>query len=366
MIKTTLYDEHVKYGAKMIPFAGYYMPANYSEGIISEYKSIRENVGIFDVSHMGQIEISGKNAVSYLQYLTTNNINKMKDGSAQYNLICNHNGGIIDDVIIYRLNSEKFMIIVNASNIDKDFKWLLKENKFNVAVNNLSDQFSLIAIQGPNSRKVMNDIFDLKLENKFYTFLNKKIYNNDVLISRTGYTGELGYEILADHNTILKIWKELISSDVNPCGLAVRDTLRIEMKYCLYGNDINEDINPVEAGLSWVVDFSKNNFIGKEIILNNFENKPNKNLICFKMLEKSIPRKDYKIYFNNKKIGIVTSGTFSTNLNIGIGIGYIDNDYLYNSKTNEKLKKCFIEIRNKMFKAEIINPPFINNFSLHD
>ena len=366
MIKTTLYDEHIKYGGKMIPFAGYYMPANYSKGIISEYKNIRENVGIFDVSHMGQIEISGQNAVNYLQYLTTNNINKMKDGSAQYNLICNHNGGIIDDVIIYRLNSEKFMVIVNASNIDKDYKWLIKENKFNVVINNFSDQFSLIAIQGPNSRKVMKDIFDLKLENKFYTFINRKIYKNDVLISRTGYTGELGFEILANHNTILKIWKKLISSNVRPCGLAVRDTLRIEMKYCLYGNDINEDINPVEAGLSWVVDFSKKDFIGKEKILHKFKNKPNKKLICFKMLEKSIPRKDYKIYFKNESIGIVTSGTFSTTLKVGIGIGYIDSHYFYNSKTNKKSKQCFIEIRGKMFKAEIINPPFINNFSLHD
>ena len=363
MIKTILYDEHLKLGGKMIPFAGFYMPANYSKGIIEEYKTIRNNVGVFDVSHMGQIEVSGVEAEVFLQTATTNNIEKMSIGSAQYNLICNNEGGIIDDIIIYKIDKNIFILIVNASNIDKDYKWLENISDYDVNIKDLSNDFSLIALQGPNSRIAMFDLFNIKLENKFYSFEEHYIFNKRVLISRTGYTGELGFELLSDHRTILKIWKKMIEKNILPCGLAVRDTLRIEMKYCLYGNDINDDINPLEAGLKWVVDLSKRNFIGKNKILEFQLNKPVKKLICFKMLERGIPRTNYEIYINNKNVGYVTSGTFSTNLNIGIGLGYINNFIVFD---NEKEKKCEIKIRDKFINAEIIQPPFINKYSLHD
>ena len=359
ILKTSIYDEHLKLGGRMIPFADYYMPANYKSGIINEYKSVRSDVGLFDVSHMGQIEISGQQSSLFLQYVTTNNIEKMKTGSAQYNLICNHNGGIIDDVIIYKLSDNNFIIIVNASNIAKDYKWLIKNKNQDIQIRNLSDNFSLIALQGPNSRKVISDLYNIELENKFYTFINKKIFDKEVLISRTGYTGELGYEILSDHETILKIWKNLIDKDVTPCGLAVRDTLRIEMKYCLYGNDINDEINPIEAGLKWVVDLSKEKFIGKNAIEKIYIEKPAKQLVCFEMQERGIPSKSYDIYSNDEKIGFVTSGTFSTNLNKGIGLGYVES-----IKIKDDI--CDIKIRNKFIKANIIKPPFITNYSLHD
>ena len=363
MKKTILYDEHLKLGAKMIPFAGYYMPANYTNGIIEEYKSVRTDVGVFDVSHMGQIEISGKQSIIFLQNATTNNIEKMKVGSAQYNLLCNENGGIVDDVIIYKTDDYTFMIIVNASNIEKDYSWLKNIKGYEVNITNYSDSFSLIAVQGPNSRKIMSEIFNINLNNKFYTFVKKMIFESEVLISRTGYTGELGYEILADHKTILEIWKKIINSNVSPCGLAVRDTLRIEMKYCLYGNDINESINPIEAGLKWVVDLSKDNFIGKNVIFDFHTNKPLKKMICFQLLDRGIPRQDYEIYVENKKVGYVTSGTFSTTVQKGIGLGYINISVF--EKNNYK-NYCHIKIRNKFIKAEIITPPFIADFSLHN
>jgi len=349
----------------MIPFAGFYMPANYSKGIIEEYKSIRNNVGAFDVSHMGQIEISGKDAQAFLQNATTNNINKMIIGSAQYNLICNNDGGIIDDVILFKISENIFLIIVNASNIDKSYNWFHSIKGYDINIKNLSNDFSLIAIQGPNSRRAMVDIFDIELNNKFYSFVKCLIFDEEVLISRTGYTGELGFEILSNHQTILKIWQKMMENNISPCGLAVRDTLRVEMKYCLYGNDINENINPIEAGLKWVVDLNKKNFIGKKSISNYYVNHPDKKLVCFKMLERGIPRKEYEIYINNEKVGFVTSGTFSTKLKKGIGLGYLKKPIYLSLFENKEKKTCEIKIRNKIVKAEIVNPPFIDKYSLH-
>ena len=357
-LKTSLYEQHKKIGAKIVPFAGYLMPVNYDKGIKEEYQSVRNDVGMFDVSHMGFISVEGNNAADFLNYVTINNIYKLTSGSAQYSVICNENGGVIDDIIIYKKTDSLYFMIVNASNIEKDFDWLCKKNKYEVNLSNKSNQFSIIAVQGPNSRKRIMSELDLDIkEIKFYKFNHYEFSNKEIIISRTGYTGELGYEIIADHETINNIWNIFLNANVNPCGLGVRDILRIEMKYCLYGHELNDDINPISAGLNWVLDKKKNNFIGEESILNEM-NFPSKKLICFKMTERAIPRENYKVYYDNKNIGYVTSGAFSISLNQGIGLALID------ARFNSKLE-IFIEIRKKLYKAEVIKPPFIKNYSLH-
>ena len=358
-IKTSLYSEHEKLGAKIIPFAGYLMPVTYDRGLIEEYKSIRNEVGMFDVSHMGQIAITGSGANHFLNNITVNNVDKINDGDAQYSMFCNQKGNVIDDIIIYKNNIKSFLIVVNASNIDTDYEWLLKNNiNNNIKIRNLSSEYSILAVQGPESRKVLMESLNVNLkEMKFYTFNSFKFFDKDIMISRTGYTGELGYEIIAKHSLINKIWKILIDCNVMPCGLAVRDVLRIEMKYCLYGNDLSTTINPIQAGLKWVVDLSKKEFLGKKYILDEIKN-PTKRLVCFEMIEKSIPRKKYEVYFNDELIGYVSSGTFSLGLNKGIGLAFIDSQYA-------KEKNIKIKIRNKMYNAKLLKPPFIKNNSLH-
>jgi len=355
---TGLFKSHIELGAKMVPFAGYNMPINYKKGIKHEYFAVRNNVGVFDVSHMGEIKIEGEKSKNFLQNITVNNISRLNIGDAQYNLICNNHGGIKDDIIIYMLNDCKFLIIVNASNCDKIFKWMQDVNFMNVRIENKSMDYSLIALQGPKSRKLLSEIFQKEIDLRFYKHKYVKYNNIKFLLSRTGYTGELGFEVLGSHSFILELWDKLINKGVEPCGLAVRDILRMEMKYCLYGNDINEETSPIEAGLGWVVDLSKKDFIGKSVLIKQKSNGIEKKLICFKMQDKCIPRKDYLIYNKeNIKIGKVTSGTYSIGLEYGIGIGYIESEYLE--------KDLYIELRNKKFKGIIIKPPFIEKYSLH-
>lgn len=355
-INTSLYNEHIKLGAKLIDFSGYSMPVNYINGIKKEYIAVRENVGIFDVSHMGQIRILGKDAKSFLNYITTNDVSKLNNGDAQYNLICNKEGGIKDDIILYMLNNLEFLLIVNASNCKKIFNWILEFNDKKLQILNETSDHSLIAVQGPNSKKELSKIFSQDINLEFY---KHKVFPDDIIVSRTGYTGELGFEILGDHKKIIDIWSKLIQNGVVPCGLAVRDILRMEMKYCLYGNDINESINPFEAGLKWVVNMDKKDFIGKNALKEIKNSTINKKLVCFKMIEKCIPRKDYVIHnMKNHKIGLVTSGTFSIGLNYGIGLGYVDKEFDEN--------EICLELRGKKFKGLIIKPPFLNNYSLHN
>ena len=353
-MNTSLYNEHIKLGAKLVDFAGFSMPVNYVGGIKNEYTAVRNNVGIFDVSHMGQIRILGKDAKSFLDYITTNDVSKLNSGDAQYNLICNLDGGIKDDIILYMLNDFEFLLIVNASNCKKIYDWILEYNDRKLQILNETSEYSLIAVQGPNSRKMLSEIFSQNIDLKFY---KHKVFSNNIIVSRTGYTGELGFEILGDHKQIIDIWNKLIQNGVAPCGLAVRDILRMEMKYCLYGNDINENTNPFEAGLKWVVNMRKNDFIGKSALEKN--NTINKKLVCFKMIEKCIPRKGYVIFnMYNHKIGVVTSGTFSIGLNYGIGLGYVNKEFDEN--------EICLELRGKKFKGFIIKPPFLDNYSLHN
>ena len=359
---TSLYNEHINSHAKMVDFAGFVMPVNYKKGIQYEYNAVRNQVGIFDVSHMGEIFVSGEEAASYLQYMTINDIGKLKLGDAQYNVICNSNGGIKDDIIVYCIKNG-YILIVNASNCEKIFNWLLLNNKFNCIVEDNSEKYSLIAVQGPKSRKLISKIFNTSIDLSFYKHISLKYNSKNILLSRTGYTGELGYEILGNHNSIVRLWKTLIQNNAIPCGLAVRDILRLEMKYCLYGNDISTATNPLEAGLSWIVNFDKGNFLGRDNLLKSKNNDYQRRLIGFEMTEKAIPRKGYSVYIDNNmqhmKVGEVTSGTHSPSLSKGIGLAYIDCPY------HKIGSLIYIEIRGKFLGAKIVKTPFIQNTSLH-
>ena len=356
MIKTALYEQHKKLGAKILPFAGYQMPITYPDGIKSECHEVRNNVGIFDVSHMGQFRVEGKNAKVFLQKLLINDVNKLEEGDAQYTAMCNNEGGIIDDLILYKQN-ESFLLIVNASNIEKNYNWMEKHIIKDVVLKNESDQYSLIALQGPRSRKILEQIIDKKIKNKFYSFINHVFNDENVFISRTGYTGELGFEIMGSHENIIEFWKKCIELGAKPCGLASRDILRIEMKYCLYGNDMDESVTPYESNLGWITSLSKGSFIGRESII---KKEKTKRLVGFKMLERGIPRKNYKIIRNDKVIGEVTSGTQSLTIQAGIGMCRILNDNIQNGQKIEVL------IREKKIKAEICLKPFLNRTSIFD
>jgi len=352
--KTSLYNHHLKLGAKIIPFSGFDMPVNYPKGILSEYNTVRNNCGIFDVSHMGQFFIHGNKACEFLETVTINDVSSLNNYDAQYSAMCNENGGIIDDLILYKRPDGYFMV-VNAGNINKNLDWLMSNITNDVIIEDQSLETSLIAIQGPNTRDFLSKITKTNLAIKFYSYSDANILGKNIMLSRTGYTGELGYEIYGNHKDIVEIWEELINLGVEPCGLASRDILRMEMKYCLYGNDIDESTTPIEAGLSWITNMDKKFFIGKEKLINN--NSKTK-LVAFQMLERGIPRKDYEINVNSIKIGRVTSGTQSFILKTGIGMGYVYSKY---DKINQQIE---INIRGKNIRAQIVKPPFIKETSL--
>ena len=360
MNKTALYDKHVDANAKIVPFAGYYMPISYGK-ITDEYNAVRYNCGIFDVSHMGQIQIKGNDAESFLQYLTINNVEKISDFEAQYSAMCDENGNLIDDLIIFKFSNQDYIIIVNASNKKKVLDWIqLYLNNYSVILDDLNINNSLVALQGPNSRDILSKISDQKIDAPFYRIQKLKLLNHNIILSRTGYTGELGYEILGSHNAINELWDYFINHSVKPTGLAVRDVLRMEMKYCLYGNDISSTTNPIDAGLSWITDLNKDNFLGKTLLLDIKNKGPQRKLIGFKMLDKAIPRKGYSIYIGTNAVGKVTSGTHSPTLSYGIGLGYIQSNY---TKTGQQIK---IEIRGKLLDAEIVKTPFLKNTSIYN
>jgi len=356
---TSLYESHVKLNAKIVPFAGYKMPITYQK-ITDEYNEVRNNCGIFDVSHMGQIHITGDDCINFIQYITVNDVNKINNYEAQYSAMCNLDAGIIDDLIIFKFSNTDFIIIVNASNTAAVLQWMgIYKKDFNINIKLMNETHSLIALQGPQSRDILNKISGDRITLPFYNLIKTKLLNNPVILTRTGYTGELGYEILAEHHIIQKLWNYFIDYGVSPSGLAVRDILRMEMKYCLYGNDISDHTNPLEAGLSWIVNLDKDDFLGKDSLLKFKNNEHQRRLIGFEMIEKAIPRKGYVVYVDNQKIGEVTSGTHSPYLSKGIGLAYIDNTY------NQIGKLISIEIRGKLMNAKIVNTPFIKKTSLH-
>ena len=360
--KTSLYNWHRENSDNIVPFSGYLLPVFYS-GIVDEHLSVRKNAGLFDVSHMGEFIISGKASDKFLQLVTVNDVSKLKIGQAQYTAICDYSGGIIDDIIIYK-KEDVFMMVVNASNIEKNFQWLESVIIEDVEIKNISKDCDMVAIQGPASRKILQSMIKQDLSSLlFYHFIDKiEILGHKILLSRTGYSGELGYEIYCSPNSSNDIWQGLIENGKEdglvPAGLGCRDTLRLEMSYLLYGNDINQKINPIEAGLSWITKLDKGNFIGKNKIIEK-SNSVSKCLFSFIMLDKAIPRVGYDIIYKGEVVGNVTSGTMSPSLNQGIGMGYID------VSSNEIGNKINVDVRGKLKEAYIIKPPFYKNGSLN-
>lgn len=358
MKTTALNQVHKNLGAKMVPFAGYEMPVQYS-GVNQEHMVVREGVGVFDVSHMGQFFAKGTEVEQLLQYITTNDVTKVAIGQAQYTCMPNENGGIVDDLIIYKISDEEWMLVVNASNIDKDWNWINKNNKWNVSLENKSDEMSLLAIQGPKAVEAMQSLTDVNLsEIPFYHFqIGKFAGIENVIISATGYTGSGGFEIYFENKDAEAMWKNVMEAGkefgIEPCGLAARDTLRLEKGYCLYGNDINDETTPLEAGLAWITKLDTD-FVARDIIAKQKEEGVTKRLVAFKMVEKGIPRHDYKIVDDYENtLGVVTSGTQSPILKEGIGLGYVAIDF---AKVGTNIR---IQIRDKNVLAEVVKLPFV-------
>lgn len=357
MKNTALTHIHEQLGAKMVPFAGFNMPVQY-EGVKAEHETVRTAVGVFDVSHMGEFLLEGPNALGLIQKISSNDASKLAIGDAQYACMPNEDGGIVDDLLIYRVKEELYLLVVNASNIEKDWNWIEKHNDLNVAMKNLSDVYSLLAIQGPKTIKALQSLTSVDLAAiPFYKFVVGDFAGIEhVIISATGYTGAGGFEIYCKNDEVAQVWDKVFEAGkefgIKPIGLAARDTLRLEMGYCLYGNDINDTTSPIEAGLGWVTKFNKD-FINKENILAQKENGVTKKLVGFEVVDKGIARHDYPIVdADGNKIGIVTSGTMSPSLNKAIGLGYVTTE---NSKIGDEI---YIEVRKKQIKAKVVKLPF--------
>lgn len=358
MKKTALYDKHVSLGAKIVPFAGFEMPVQYS-GVTEEHFAVREKAGLFDVSHMGQFFIEGAGAKDLLQYVTTNNVDALENGKAQYSCLPNENGGIVDDLIVYKMDDEKYFVVVNASNIDKDWDHISKYNTFGAVMTNASDDMSLLAVQGPKATEILQKLTETNLsEIPYYNFTVGSVAGvNDVIISNTGYTGSGGFEIYFKNESAEKLWDAIIEAGseegIIPCGLAARDTLRLEKGFCLYGNDIDDTTSPIEAGLGWITKFDKD-FISKETFAKQKEEGINRKLVGFELTDKGVPRHDYPVVdAEGNVIGKVTSGTQSPMKKVGLGIAYVDKPYF---KIGSEI---FIQVRNKNIPAKVVKMPFV-------
>ncbi|HVX26869.1 MAG TPA: glycine cleavage system aminomethyltransferase GcvT [Parafilimonas sp.] len=362
MKNTPFTQKHIALGAKMAAFAGYNMPISYT-GINDEHAAVRNNAGVFDVSHMGEFILKGENALDLIQRVTTNDASKLTNGKAQYSSLTNNDGGIVDDLIVYCIEENKvYMLVVNASNIEKDWSWIASHNEKKVEMHNISDKTCLLAIQGPNATKILQTLTDNDILNlKYYTFIKGKFAGVDnVLISATGYTGAGGVEIYFEDkdDDADKIWTAIFdagkSQNIKPIGLGARDTLRLEMGYCLYGNDIDDTTSPLEAGLGWITKLNKNSFFtAKEILEKQKAEGIKRKLVGFEMIDRGIPRHDYLIKdASGNAIGKVTSGTQSPSLNKAIGMGYVD------MKHAALDSEIFIDIRNNLVKAKVVKMPF--------
>lgn len=358
MKKTPLADTHVNSGARMVDFAGWYMPVQYV-GLREEHDNVRKNVGLFDVSHMGEIRVKGPKALETLEWLTTNDVSKLNDGEAQYSLLPNDQGGLVDDIIVYCLSKNSdYLVCVNASNKDKDFAWMTKHNK-GADMTDESDRWGQIAIQGPKALELCDRVLGVKVsEMKPFTVKSTKFQNHNIMIATTGYTGEKGCEVFVEAGGTVALWTALMEQGkdlgVMPIGLGARDTLRTEMKYSLYGHEIDDTTNPYEAGLGWVVKPAKKDFMGKALIVGKKEAGLERTLVGFKMLEKGIPRQGYSLFsFDNKEIGKVTSGTHSPSLDEPIGIAFISTAY---AKEGTEFQ---LDIRGRKVKAMVCKTPFI-------
>ena len=356
MKQLVLSDIHKSLGGKMVEFAGYYMPVQY-EGVKAEHHTVRNEVGIFDVSHMGEVFVSGDKALDFLQYITTNDVRKLKPGKIQYTCLPNADGGIVDDFLLYMIAENNYLLVVNASNMEKDLAWINKHNTFGCTINNQSDNYSLLAVQGPKVIELLQELTEINLsEIKYYNFKIGNIAGiEDVILSRTGYTGEIGFELYVKNESTKQLWDALFTTSIElkPIGLAARDTLRLEKGFCLYGNDINDTTSPIEAGLGWITKFTKE-FINHEELKAQKEGRTTRKLVGLEIIDKGIARKDYPIVdTDGNEIGIVTSGTMSPSLNKAIALAYV-------SKELSKIgSEVYIQVRKKQIKAVVVALPFL-------
>ncbi len=357
MENTALTEKHISLGAKMVPFAGYNMPVQY-EGINAEHTTVRTTVGVFDVSHMGEFILKGENALDLIQRVTSNDAAKLYDGKVQYSCLPNTEGGIVDDLLVYRIDEKSYMLVVNASNIEKDWNWIQQFNTANVEMHNISDQTSLLAIQGPKAADALQSLTEIDLASMEYYSFKKGVFAgvDNVVVSATGYTGAGGFEIYFENKYANQIWDAIFEAGkpygIKPIGLGARDTLRLEMGFCLYGNDINDETSPIEAGLGWITKFTKN-FTNSEALLAEKEAGIKNKLVGFEMIDRGIPRHDYPIVDEQGNIiGKVTSGTQSPSLQKAIGMGYVSKEFA------KEGTDIYIDIRNNKIKAKVVKFPF--------
>lgn len=350
LFRTHLYDEHVKLGAKLVPFAGWEMPVQYTS-VKDESLAVRNGVGVFDVSHMGEFFVEGKEAEKFVDHLVTNDIQGAPVGKAVYSPLCRENGTVIDDLIVYKLRPGRILICVNASNIEKDFQWIKSQHQgFDCSLTNKSNDYSLLALQGPKAFGVLKPLLQDLPDIEYYSVIESAFENQKVILARTGYTGEDGFEIFGSHDCIKSLWRKLIDLKVTPCGLACRDVLRLEVCYPLYGHELNDEVNPYDAGLGWTVKLQKTNFIGK----NSLTPKPTRFKLVKLALDKGIPREGYHIFNSkNESIGVVTSGTMSVVLNKGIALARIDVDKVPQDEV------FLVDIRQKLYPAQLVKKPFV-------
>lgn len=357
MKNTALTHVHESLGAKMVPFAGYNMPVQY-EGVNAEHETVRNGVGVFDVSHMGEFLLSGENALALIQKVTSNDASVLEIGRAQYSCLPNNDGGIVDDLIVYRMKENQYLLVVNASNIDKDWNWISSHNDLGVDMKNISEDYSLLAIQGPKAVEAMQSLTSIDLSSiKYYHFEVAEFAGvQDLIISATGYTGSGGFEIYCKNSDVEQVWNKVFEAGqlfgIKPVGLAARDTLRLEMGFCLYGNDINDSTSPIEAGLGWITKFTKD-FTNSENLKKQKEAGVTKKLVGFELSERGIPRHDYEIVdADGNNIGVVTSGTMAPSLGKGIGMGYVKTEF---SAIDSNI---YIQIRNNKVAAKVVKLPF--------
>lgn len=358
--KTALFNAHERYGGKVIDFAGWALPVQY-EGIIPEHEAVRNAAGLFDVSHMGEVEVTGPEAFDFVQNLVTNDISTLVDNQILYGMMCYVDGGVVDDLLVYKFNNEHFYLVINASNVDKDYQWMLdNKGKYNVKLDNISNEVSEVALQGPKAEEILQKLTDTNISDIKFFFCNREVYIDGIkcLVSRTGYTGEDGFEIYTSNDNIEKIWDKInaIGKEYGlmPCGLGCRDTLRFEAALPLYGNEISSTISPLEAGLGFFVKLNKENFIGKDALTKQKEDGLKRKTVGFEMKERGIPRHGYEVAINGKVIGVVTTGYFSPTLKRNIGIALIEAEY------SELGTEIDIVIRNKPVKADVISRKFYN------
>ncbi|MEI5983323.1 UNVERIFIED_CONTAM: gcvT [Trichonephila clavipes] len=358
MKNTALTNVHIALGAKMVPFAGFNMPVQYS-GINDEHETVRTGVGMFDVSHMGEFILKGEKALDLIQKISSNDASKLYDGKVQYGYIPNETGGVVDDFLTYKIDDQTYLLVVNASNIEKDWNWISKYNEFGVEMKDISDETSLFAVQGPKAADALQGLTDIELAPMEYYSFQKGVFAGveNVLVSATGYTGAGGFEIYVDNKHAEQVWNAIMEAGkpygIKPIGLGARDTLRLEMGFCLYGNDIDDNTSPLAAGLGWVTKFTKD-FVNSENLKAEKEKGVSQKLVGFEMIDRGIPRHDYEIVdAEGNKIGRVTSGTQSPSLKKSVGLGYVDTAF------TKEGTEIFISIRNQPIKAVVKKPPFV-------